>query len=98
MFFYDDKAYKLEDVRFDIPLDKHGRNDYLKPWKFRSETKDINITFTPVLNRHANLNLLVLKSIQNQVFGTFSGYVLIDGKQIYFEDVPGFAEKVKNQW
>ena len=98
MFFYDDKAYKLEDVRFDIPLDKHGRDDYLKPWKFRSETKDINITFTPVLNRHANLNLLVLKSIQNQVFGTFSGYVLIEGKQIYFEDVPGFAEKVKNQW
>ena len=98
MFFYDDKAYKLEDVRFDIPISKHGRDDFLKPWKFRSATKDINITFTPILNRHANMNLLILKSIQNQVFGTFSGYVVIEGKQVYFEDVPGFAEKVKNCW
>ena len=98
MFFYDDKAYKLEDVRFDIPISKNGSDDFLKEWKFRSATKDINITFKPILNRHANLNLLVLKSIQNQVFGTFSGYVLIDGKEVYFEDMIGFAEKVKNCW
>ena len=98
MFFYDDKVYKLEDVRFDIPVSKNGRDDFLEPWKFRSSTKDINLTFTPILNRSANMNLLVLKSIQNQVFGTFSGYILIDGKQIYFEDVVGFAEKVKNNW
>ena len=98
MFFYDDRAYKLEDVRFDIEISKNGKDDFLKPWKFRSQTKDINITFTPILNRHANMNLLVLKSLQNQVFGLFTGYVLIDGKEIYFEDVPGFAEKVKNCW
>ena len=98
MFFYDDKVYKLEDVRFDIPISQNGKDDYLKPWKFRSATKDINITFTPILNRHANMNLLVLKSIQNQVFGLFSGYILVDGKEIYFEDVLGFAEKVTNNW
>ena len=98
MFFYDDKAYKLEDVRFDIPISSRGKDDFLKEWKFRSSTKDINITFTPILNRHANMNLLILQSLQNQVFGTFTGYVLIDGKEIYFEDIPGFAEKVKNKW
>lgn len=98
MFYYDDKSYKFEDVKIDIPIAKSGRDDFLKPWKFRNQTKDINITFNPILNRHANMNLLILKSNQNQVFGTFSGYVLIDGKQIYFEDVPGFAEKVENRW
>ena len=98
MFFYNNKAYKLEDVRFDIPISKGGKYDYLGTWKMRSQTKDINITFKPVLNRHANMNLIFLKSIQNQVFGLFSGYVLIDGRLIYFEDVPGFAEKVKNNW
>lgn len=98
MFFYDDKSYKLEDVRFDIPISQKGKDDFLKPWKFRSSTKDINLTFTPILNRNANMNLVVLKSIQNQVFGTFSGYILIDGKEIYFEDVLGFAEKVRNNW
>lgn len=98
MFFYDDISYKFEDVRFDIPISKHGADDFLKPWKFRSAMKDINIVFTPILNRSANMNLIFLKSIQNQVFGTFSGYVVIEGKQIYFEDIPGFAEKVKNCW
>lgn len=98
MFFFEDKSYKLEDVRIDIPISKHGGYDYLKPWKFRSETKDINLTFTPILNRHANMNLLILKSNQNQVFGTFSGYVIIEGKQVYFEDLLGFAEKVDNRW
>jgi len=98
MFFYDDRSFKLNDVHFDIPIAKFGRDDYLKPWKFRSSTGDINLTFTPVLNRHASLNIIFLKSIQNQVFGLFSGYVLIDGKEIYFENVPGFAEKVHNAW
>lgn len=98
MLFYNDRAYKLNDVHFDIPISKHGRDDYLKEWKFRSDMGDINLTFTPILNRHANLNIIFLKSIQNQVFGLFSGYFVIDGKEIYFENLPGFAEKVHNAW
>lgn len=98
MFFYDDKAYKLEDVKFDIPISKNGKDDFLKPWKFRSENKDIDLVFEPIINRHANMNLLVLKSIQNQVFGRFSGHIKIEGKDIYFKDLLGFAEKVKNNW
>lgn len=98
MFFYNDRAYKLEDVHFDIPISRFGKDDFLKEWKFRSSTGDVNLTFKPILNRHANMNVLVVKSLQNQVFGLFSGYVLIDGKEIYFEDMLGFAEKVTNRW
>ncbi|MCQ2815444.1 MAG: DUF2804 domain-containing protein [Bacilli bacterium] len=98
MFFYDDKAYKFEDVRFDIPIDKYGNDSYLEPWFFRSSTGDINLKFTPIIDRKANLNAVIIKSNQHQVFGTFTGYVLIDGKEIYFEDMPGFAEKVHNAW
>ena len=50
------------------------------------------------MNRHANMNVGIIKSLQNQVFGTFSGYVLVDGKECYFSDVLGFAEKVTNKW
>ena len=98
MFFYDDKVFKMLDVHFDIPISKYGNDDFMKEWKFRSSTGDINMTFTPILNRHANMNLLVLKSLQNQVFGLFSGYFIIEGKEIYFENLPGFAEKVTNRW
>lgn len=98
IFFYDDKSWKLEDVHFDIPIDEHGRDSFLEPWKFRSQTGDINLTFTPILNRHANMNVLVIKSLQNQVFGKFSGYILVDGKEYFFTDMLGFAEKVTNKW
>lgn len=98
IFYYDDKSYKFDEIKIDIPISKNGRDDFLKPWKFRNDDKSIDITFNPVLNRHANMNLLFLKSKQNQVFGTFSGYVLLDDKRIYFEDVFGFAEKVENRW
>lgn len=98
ILFYDDKSYKFEDVHFDIPIDEHGKDSFLEPWKFRSVSGDINLTFTPILNRHANMNVLVIQSLQNQVFGKFSGYFLVDGKEIFIHDMLGFAEKVKNKW
>lgn len=98
MFFYKDKAFKLNDVHFNIPIDANGKYDYLSPWTMASESLDINITFTPVLNRHSDTNLVLLRSNQNQVFGTYSGYVLIDEKRVEFYDVPGFAERVFNKW
>lgn len=98
IFFIDDKSYKLEDVHFDIPISRSGRDSFMEPWKFRSQTGDINLVFTPIMNRHANMNVGIIKSLQNQVFGTFSGYVLVDGKECYFSDVLGFAEKVTNKW
>ena len=98
MLFINDKSYKLEDVSFDIPLNKHGNDDFLKPWKIRSKDGRIDLTFTPILNRHANMNALIIKSIQNQVFGRFSGSIMLDDEIVHFNDLLGFAEKVTNHW
>lgn len=98
MLFYEDKSFKLENVRFDIPIDEKGNDDFLKPWKFRNDDGSINLDFHPIVNRHANMNLLVLSSNQNQVFGTFDGYIVIDGKHVYIDNLVGFAEKVSNKW
>ena len=98
IFFYENKSWKLEDVHFDIPFTKTGKDSYMEPWRFRSSTGDINLTFTPILNRHANMNVGIIKSLQNQVFGKFSGYIIVDGKEHYFADMLGFAEKVTNKW
>ena len=98
MFYLNGSSYKLDDVRFDIPTLPNGKHEYMKEWKFRSSSGDISLRFQPVLHRHANMNLLFLKSNQSQVFGLFSGYILVNGKEEYFENVPGFAEKVHNCW
>lgn len=94
MIFYNNKAHKLADIEFHIPKD-----DYLKPWKFTSSDNRFEMDFMPVIDRNSNTDFKLLKSIQHQVFGYFSGKVVLDsGKEIYIKDFLGFAEKVINKW
>ncbi|HRX45537.1 MAG TPA: DUF2804 domain-containing protein [Acholeplasmataceae bacterium] len=98
MLFYEDKTYKYEDVIFDIPQ-KEGQDDYLSPWKIQSKDLKINLTFTPILDRHSHSNVLIISSNQHQVFGMFSGtFEIGNGKKIHIHDMMGFAEKVMNKW
>ena len=97
MFFFDNKAYKLDDVTFNIPIEKK-KEQYLKEWTFTSKSKDIDLKFSPLIDRYSNTNALIIQSKQHQVFGKFSGTIKV-GKTIYkFENLMGFAEKVKNRW
>jgi len=100
VLFVDDKAYKLADVAFDIPMDDKAHDDFLKPWHFRSHTGDIDLIFTPKIDRHGGANALIIESNQHQVFGSFSGRFLVNNltQPIEIHDLPGFAEKVYNRW
>lgn len=98
MLFYDQEVYKLDDVKFNIPLNEKGKEEYLKPWTFTSSSGDINLVFEPVLNRQDHIELLILGSCSNQVFGKYSGVFKLKDKTIHFENIYGFAEKVKNRW
>ena len=98
VFFYEDKAYKLEDVNFNIPNDGTKKINYMEPWHFTSKDGKIDMIFTPIIDRFAALDVLVLKSIQHQVFGKFSGSIEVNGEKIEFKDMLGFAEKVRNCW
>ena len=98
MFFYDKKAYKLEDVTFNIPQNEKGQFEYMKPWTFTSKSGDINLTFEPCIDRYANTNALIIQSKQHQVFGYFSGYIKVEGKEIKLDKLLGFAERVTNRW
>ena len=98
MFFYDQEVYKLEDVVFEIPQDEKGRYQYMKPWTFRSEKGDINLTFTPCIDRYANTNALIIQSKQHQVFGYFSGTIKVEDKEFHLNNLLGFAERVTNRW
>ncbi|MCQ2796288.1 MAG: DUF2804 domain-containing protein [Bacilli bacterium] len=97
MFFYRDRAYKLKDVKFNIP-EKNEKFDYLSPWSITSLSGDINVIFKPVLDRHSDSNVLLIRSYQHQVFGLFTGNIKINGEEVHFENVPGFAERVYNRW
>lgn len=98
MLFYDQEVYKLDDVSFNIPKDKKGRDNFLKPWTFTSKSGDINLTFEPLIDRKSNTNAILIQSDQHQVFGYFSGSFKVNEKEIKFEKLLGFAEKVRNRW
>ena len=98
MLFYDKKAYKLNDVEFIIPKDKKGKYLYLEPWKIKSSDGSIDLDFKPILDRNDDTNLLILKSLQHQVFGVFNGTIKVDGVEAKIENVISFAERVTNYW
>ncbi len=98
MLFYNGKAHKLSKVIFNIPM-KDGKEDYLKPWTFSSDDGRFVMAFTPVIDRASCTDFKLLKSDQHQVFGRFSGTVILDdGTKLNIKNLFGFAEKVENKW
>jgi hypothetical protein len=94
VLFWDGHIHKLEHVEFQIPPDS-----FLKPWKFVSSDHRFDIDFEPTLDRHARTDIGILKTVQHQVFGTFTGIALLDdGTPVRLDRFPGFAEKVLNRW
>lgn len=98
MLFVDEKAFKLDDVRFEIPQNSKGKDDFIKPWKFTSEKGDIDMIFTPILDRADCTNAGIICQNAHQVFGKFNGRITVEGKTYKIENLIGFAEKVSNRW
>ncbi len=94
MVFYKHRAHKLEEVTFHIDT-----GNYMAPWKFSSGDGRFEMDFEPVLDRNSAVNLGIIKSVQHQVFGYFTGTVVLDdGKKLKVNRFLGFAEDVLNWW
>jgi len=94
VIFWDGKVNKLDRIEFQIPSDS-----YVKPWKFVSNDGRFDMDFEPILDRHATTDIGVIKTLQHQVFGYFTGdAVLDDGTRVHLDHFLGFAEKVFNAW
>ena len=99
VLFYDGRIHKLSEVRFEIPMDEDGFEDFMKPWVFTSDDNRFYMDFTPVLDRSALTSAIIIKSDQHQVFGHFTGRITLDdGTVLPVRDFFGFAEKVENKW
>lgn len=99
MIFYNGKAHKTDLVDFGIPGDKEKNPKYLEEWHFTSNDNRIDLTFKPLYDRNTPLDFKVIAMLPHQVFGLFSGkLVLDDGQEIILKDTLGFAEKVHNKW
>ena len=94
VLFYKGVAHKLGDVNF-----FYDEANYLAPWEIRDEDGRLNLCFTPAVDRFSKTDFLLIKSVQHQVFGRFSGTaVLDDGTNLELNGLSGFAEDVFNRW
>ncbi|MCE7733639.1 MAG: DUF2804 domain-containing protein [Candidatus Heimdallarchaeota archaeon] len=94
IIFYKNVGHKIEEVEF-----HYNPDDYLQPWKFTSSDSRFEMTFEPILDRNAKVNLFIFKSVQHQVFGYFTGFVILDdGTKLEVNKLLGFAEEVYNRW
>jgi len=100
MLFINDEVIKYDDIKFYFRKGKKKKEiDYNSPIKIYSESKDIDLVFTPILDRHEDTNAIIIASYQHQIFGKYSGaFKLKDGKEIKIEDKIGFMERIINKW
>lgn len=97
MLFYNGKAHKLEHVDFGIPM-KGDDYDFMKQWHFTSSDERFDMIFEPVVLRNDSFDIGVITSIQNQVFGKFTGKMVLDnGRVISVENIMGSCEVFKNR-
>lgn len=98
MIFVDGIAHKLDKVVFNIPQ-KDGKDDFMSDWTITDNEGRLKLDFRPIIDRADNTDALIIASNQHQVFGLFSGdMILDDGTTLHIDNVLGFAEKVRNKW
>lgn len=94
IIFYDGVGYKLDDITFNIPEDS-----YTKPWTITSSDKRFEMTFTPIIDRAAKIDVKFIVTDQHQVFGKMNGIaVLDDGTKLEVKDLVCFCERVHNKY
>ncbi len=98
MLFFNGKSHKLDQVKFNIPM-KNGDFDYMSDWTFTSNDGRFEMSFKPIIDRVAPIDLKVICMIPHQVFGLISGTATLDdGTVIVVKDKLVFAERVHNKW
>lgn len=94
MIFYDGKAHKLDEIKFELDI-----NDIFKPWKFISSDGRLELEMEPIFDRIDNMNLLIIKNLGHQVFGKFKGFVILgDGTKLIVDDIVGLTEVITNHY
>jgi hypothetical protein len=94
IIFYDGVGHKLDDITFNIHEDS-----YTKPWTITSSDKRFEMTFTPIIDRAAKIDVKLIVTDQHQVFGKMNGIaVLDDGTKLEVKDLVCFCERVHNKY
>lgn len=93
---FDGKINKISD---DVVFD-YCKDNLMKSWSIRTQNCNrIEVEFTPGYDRIVVTNIPFIKSIMHQVFGHFSGSIVLDnGDKINIYNIPGCVEEHNAKW
>ena len=90
----DGVIHKLDQVTF-----SYNNHDFMIPWKFRDNEGRLDLDFLPFTDRFAATKLLVIDSEVHQLFGQYTGNIVLDdGTDIQLDNLIGFAEEHRAKW
>lgn len=93
MIFYGGKAHKINNVQ----IDKF--DTAAKEWRFTSDDGRLDLKFELMYNRVTLQKKLWIDNRCDQVFGKYSGSLILDdGEIIAVTDMYGFFEHARNRW
>ena len=91
--FYKRKLFKLGKIKIDTG------EDYMDDWHLYDSKGRLDLTLKPVYDRETKTKLLWVDNHTHQMFGKFSGKVVLDdGTKLDVKDITGFAEHAVNNW
>ncbi len=76
---------------------RYDRSDFLRPWTVRADGV-AELTFTPIVERRAKIDLGVGRSELHLCFGRWSGVVHAHGRAIAIDGALGWAEEHRARW
>ncbi len=84
-----------EDMKF-----HYNRQDFMQPWKIHSLATDcVRLTFTPLFERIAKTDALIVKSEVHQMVGFYDGEIrLQDNTLLTIQQMPGCIEEHIAKW
>lgn len=81
-----------------VPIE-YDMTDYMKSWHFQDEEGKVDLTFSPFYPRTSKLDLLLLKTDVNQIFGKYNGFAIDQsGQKVRIENLVGWAEDHYARW
>ena len=72
----------------------------MQPWHVVDPGGQLDVSLTPRFDKHSKVDVSAdLGSETHQVFGTWSGSLVVDdGRELRFDGLQGFAEEARQRW